>query len=541
VRLPPKQVTGVILTALYIFGNALEAIAGSPVLNNLPLTFQSALDDVRDGVLDSTTWSRLRQYYAQPLNVPTGELRYLIEQFPELTDCAPIDEKILAVFEPWTPATVDSFFKDYPELIPLRPILSFQTNERTHFAHLRFFANGRFDTTPLQQSARFKLAAPKYLGTDGTLDYSGQYARWQKRSLRVSIPHVGAVTAGNFLYTDRGFLFGRFQTKSATETGIHDNWRYGDASTWNGIAYSGAFGNVALDAIAHKGLQESIIAANTGIRSRTGVSLALGASRILSSETTAPATTILGGLLFEKNGWYGEIRSGIDPDNPRTSPVAGTFKRRQGLSSLAWEVMYFPRGRQMPFSSTRHSAIAALGISDTFTTALTGHDIRFSVPGPAAWFSRQTLQVRYWSSDNNSAVDAVETISGTVPITYSLSLGYTSRGMHKPAAYRVRIAGQNALNAICTLDTDISYTIQTNGSRKIRITAENRIAVFHATSLMPYAAMTLSNTGSYNSFFGLKQRLFLFEKTFGEIDCSFPLTRFTTGKIRVYAQTSFLL
>jgi hypothetical protein len=101
-------------------------------IQQLPLDEEEAYIMLKEGTLDSATWELIGRYYEQPLNVPDGELKDLVNVFPEIGHDVPSTQEQLAPYEPWAEKDVRRFFSDFPEVKNLEPILSFETCKKPH-------------------------------------------------------------------------------------------------------------------------------------------------------------------------------------------------------------------------------------------------------------------------------------------------------------------------------------------------------------------------------------------------------------------------
>ncbi len=102
-------------------------------IQQLPLDEKEACIMLKEGTLDSATWELIGNYYEQPLNVPDGELKDLVNVFPEIGHDVPLTQEQLAPYEPWAAKDVQRFFSDFPELNNLKPILSFEKSNEAPF------------------------------------------------------------------------------------------------------------------------------------------------------------------------------------------------------------------------------------------------------------------------------------------------------------------------------------------------------------------------------------------------------------------------
>ena len=84
----------------------------------LPQDEKEASIMVKEGTLDSLTWQLVKSYYEQPILVPRGELRLLVDIFPGSIPSVPVSSKDLSCYEPWKEPDVQRFFHDFFDFFP---------------------------------------------------------------------------------------------------------------------------------------------------------------------------------------------------------------------------------------------------------------------------------------------------------------------------------------------------------------------------------------------------------------------------------------
>ena len=226
-----------IIILIFFIVNSLNAAGFGFLPDELPEDERSAVMELEEGTLDSATWELLKPFYTQPLSVPLGELRYLRDIFPDLPEDLSVRDEVLSRYEPWTVATIDVFFKDYPYLIAFKPILSFATEKTPSVAHVAFFSRLSGYSDQFRQSVRFTVTPVKEVRADGTVYFEDNYARWQRRRILLKIPHVGKIQAGNFSFImNKGLFYGYFPSSGPSGDEVKHNWMYGQSRTGNGFS-----------------------------------------------------------------------------------------------------------------------------------------------------------------------------------------------------------------------------------------------------------------------------------------------------------------
>ncbi|MBD3357453.1 MAG: hypothetical protein GF363_09870, partial [Chitinivibrionales bacterium] len=163
----------------------------------LPNNSREAAELLAAGELDTTLWTRIAQYYDEPVVVPQGELYLLRDVFPWLPGDLPVSSKDLAPYEPWTAPLIDTFYMDYPSLVPFGPILSFKTGGLPHVGAASFSSRSPSTTMPARHTARFRVAPNDRLKFEAAVGFDRIHARWGRRRVKTTIPLLGDFEAGN--------------------------------------------------------------------------------------------------------------------------------------------------------------------------------------------------------------------------------------------------------------------------------------------------------------------------------------------------------
>lgn len=514
-----------------------------PLFEDLPATYREAARAAEDGLIEPTVWTIIRKYYAEPLNVPQGELRYLSDALPDMESMMPSKPGQLSKYEPWTPDKVSEFFEDFPALMRFRPILSFETKNAPHFANVRFLSRINRKEDEYRHSARFILSPAGPILADGTVSFENSFARWQRRLLSVKIPGSGRIHAGNFSYSmNNGLFFGLFPSQDRSYNDMGKNWIYGSTASWNGVSMESGIGRKStVSALIHKQPTETIIGAKAEIQPFPSLSIYAGGSRLVltgADDLDEKLYAVHGGLSLQKKGWSADLHTGIDPLSPYSVPLTLKLGRSAGRSSVSGAYIRIPEGFYAPRSRLANSLSNRLDFEDSITTDISAFEISYSdsIKGTV----RQAVRGLYLIGNHGNAFDASVKITGKIPLQYTLSYAFYASGFDY-TRHLFRILLRHPPKEDIRLSTELSYLLKPHVCSRLSSRLLADIDVFSMMTVSPFITFSAStNPSNGRDFaFGLKQSIFLFNKTFGEITCTIPITRFEDEGIELNAQTCF--
>jgi hypothetical protein len=530
---------------------ALCLLAALPVASEpidvLPATLRQGEQEAAEGSIDAALWASVRNFYAQPLNVPGGELRYLCDALPQLGADLRLSPRTLAGYAPWDAAAVDSFFRDFPHLLPFRPILCFDRTQTSRAGTVQFFSRVNTVAQAGLHSCRFSLAAPSTLQLSGIVDFTGSTSRWQRRALDLDFGERVSIQLGNFqVEQDRGLFFGRFPPACTTDQSIRDNWLYADAGSWNGGAAEVKLGPAGtVSGFVHQGRDESIIATFASLRPLKALRLHAGVSHAAAGpaghQELDSLLTIHGGLEGTLAGWSLNLETGLSPDAPRRSPLSLRLRRQHKGAALVAAITRYPDSCRVPFSRLHAQFSTRLDRSDAVLTAMTGYDIAVTLPGPLPCISRQSVQLRYLTDAQGAALDGRIAWYGTALVRYALSYAYHGASGQTIDRHRWDLTGEYDLSPRLTAAADLSYLLRPEGYRRLRANLSTCYSPSAALRFEPLATLTLKNRSPADIALGFRHSLQLFEKTFSEVNCLVPLTRCREEGVNLHARLNFLL
>ncbi|MDO5576264.1 MAG: hypothetical protein Q4F84_04230, partial [Fibrobacter sp.] len=203
----------------------------------LPIDENMADYLIDEGELDSSMWSEIQSYYVEKISVPHGELFILREIFPQLPDDLPVDPDELQEYVPWNKKKVEQFFIDYPYLQDYRQILDFSYMGSKQSGKIGFTYYESDLSNKSRQSAQILTNPVSWVKFQSRIDFTAEFARWQRRSLQIKPAKWLTLDLGNYTNTfDQGLIFGNFPYADNKTT--RDNWLYAKTGSWNGARIS---------------------------------------------------------------------------------------------------------------------------------------------------------------------------------------------------------------------------------------------------------------------------------------------------------------
>ncbi len=511
--------------------------------DELPEDEYSALIELEERLLDSTTWETLKPFYSQPLSVPLGELRYLRDIIPDLPDNLPTEAEILSLYEPWTEDNRAIFFKDYPYLIPFKPILSFATEKMPSIAHVAFSSRLTGFSSMFRQSVRFTITPTKHVRADGTVYFQEDYARWQRRRVLLKIPYLGKVQAGNFSFTmNRGLFYGYFPSSAISHDTLKYNWMYGETRSWNGFSSeTNLGGKSALSTLFHFRKTESV----AGLKAKFNPGSFLyvygalsGAVSQMDSTTNDTLIAIHGGITASIGSFDIKLESGTNLFNAGSIPVYVTLSNGERKHNYSVSFIRIPKNFTAPRSSLLHSFRSRLGVSDSTNDHITGVDIAYS--GFLSKSLRQIFQTSYITMENNANLKSSYKLTGSLPFEYSLYYGLDVYDLYNNLKHRFKVSTNHAIGTFFNISPLFSYDIRPYEYWRIMANLQTGFKLFSTMAISPFINFNTNSNAHHNLAGGIIQRIAFFKKTFGELKLIVPIISYYNEKYSFYAKTHFL-
>jgi hypothetical protein len=512
----------------------------------LPQDEKEASPMISEGVLDSITWQMVRPYYEHPLFVPMGELRILIDLFPNRFPSLPTSSRDLSNYEPWKEPDVQRFFHDFPGLEIFSPILSFETVPGPYHARTgcTFYKYKKSDPAI---AVDFTTSPEAAVGMEGRIGFDATSARWQRRSASLGTARLGKVALGNFhLNMDQGLFYGYFPT-SSSDRDARLNWRYAESNTWNGTLYEGpesGHGRVAL--FYHQRKTETIYGARFGVRSLGNFYLFAGASKLIlptvGRNNFSFAHTEVG---FSDDRWNIGISGGCEQSNVKAIPfiayVRHTKNNPEPASNAGFDVMYanMPAGCPVMRSPLFHESVGKTDKADSARIDRSVVKTECRIP-LNAWI-KSACGMSYYHSLGHSSAEGFVSFSGTAWLSYSLRYSFRPVIDNSPQYHFATVSLARAVARSLEMRACCRYVNKDESHQSVFFRLTAATTALPSMDIAPFAAVYTATPGDREFSLGLAQALRLFEKTWGELKMEVPVVKNFQDQWILSAQAHFYL
>jgi hypothetical protein len=253
--------------------------------SEIPLSENEAYEMLVSGEIDQALFDILQQFYREPISVPNGDLKKLKSSFPKLLSQIPSSLKELLIFEPWARENIIKFYTAYPELEPLSPILSFETQPKKEVIATSFSLSKLPFSHSLTTTAKLDVSPIDEVEFSSSFAITDSTIYWSERTLYATITQTSSsIEVGNFSTNfNSGVSFGYFPTISYTDKlKTQENWLYGKRSHWNGVSLEQNFleDNISLTSIYHNRPSEEIVGGGITLFKPTNFSIYAKASQL---------------------------------------------------------------------------------------------------------------------------------------------------------------------------------------------------------------------------------------------------------------------
>ncbi|MBD3392835.1 MAG: hypothetical protein GF418_12080 [Chitinivibrionales bacterium] len=516
--------------------------AAGILFEELPSSEREARIRLEEGTLDSTIWEVVREYYDEPVSVPLGELAYLDEALTWGGQDLPVTSARLSRYEPWGPGDIDRFFDDYPGLLRLRPILSFDWRTVPHVGIARFATGTRGSAAVPRQSARFSFSPADPFRLDGSFDFEADHARWDRRRIRIRVPGLGDIQLGNFDHKPgRGMFLGYFPASDETSDHTRENWLFGDARAYNGAAVHTRVGDrAALASFAHHRPTETAAGVELEISPFRHARFLAGVSGLDAETEQGPRDSAgigYAGADVFVGEWEAGVYTGAASGAPGTLPVVVRIGHRRKNTRLDGSYFRIPRAFRAPRSRMLHDVKSKLDLRDSIAESVSGLDVAYSETFTP--FLTHSYGVLYLIGESGSALETSCGLSGREPVTYVLRYYYRPSLDSAKTSHRLYGRIGRRLNGTVALDFSARFYARRGGYRRVKVSGEPSFDWVPAVTFSPLVSYSVNSRGEDDVVAGFCQRLRLFEKTFGEVRCTAPVLTFEDEGIHVYAKTGF--
>jgi hypothetical protein len=472
---------------------------------------------IREGMLDSLDWERLRPFYVQPINVPSGELHYL----KELTDLRVIDLPLassqLAPYAPWTKSDIERFYKDFPQLAPFEPILSFETSPVSHFSDVSLNVQADQTLRPAALS-RFDVLVDPRLSVFGSAYHQDSTVQWRTRTMDVTLAGIARFEAGNFNGgTDGGLFFGYFPDDKENQT-TASNWLYGRSKTWNGVcAISDRWDKFQVSAAYHERATENVqqISCKAVVGNATDVEI--DASRMAqTSLCPAPdsAYYVRCGVDGQLAGFHMIANTGVDATHPYAVPFSCEASGKSGNGFVKFLAARIPAGLKLPMSSISYLCRHDLGAATQQDSALqdvTLLECRTSMSRSSG--IETSMDLSSVIHGRSASMQATVSAKGRSVVDYRVEYGCIATTDRPNMVHNVNLTLKRALPAHLTALLSCRYYCKDSGFQSIFLRVPLDIAIMPTVTVTPFFTVNSNTDGEHAASIGLKQTLYCFERT----------------------------
>ncbi len=521
---------------------SINATGYKSLTEDLPRDERAALIELEDGFLDSATWERVKPFYSQPLSVPLGELRYLKDVFSDLPEDLPVDHEKLSKYEPWKSKNITAFFKDYPYLLPFRAILSFKSESLPSIAHVGFFSRLSGLSNTFSQSVKFTFNPVNDLRLDGTVGFNDDFARWRRRRIQYTIPHVGKLQAGNFSFSmNNGLFYGYFPKSTESYDIIKYNWLYGNTRTWNGLSLKTPLrGKNTIKTLFHYRETEALLGMKAEFYPGSIFSFYCGASgarTLLSSNIYDTSFAVHGGVTASTKLFDISMESGVNPENAGKVPVYLTLSQGKRKHKHTVSVVRIPEGFCVPRSSVVRSFYSDLETTDSTASDITA--VNLSSSSHFTGYLKQLVRASYVVMENRADLRTSWKITFTKPFEYSFFYGLSTYDPAGNLKHRFKISTDYSSESIFGISSNVICDLKQDYYWRVLANMQTDFKLFSFVELSPF--MNYISSSTYNDFaVGVAQRVDFFKKTYGEFIITVPVVSHYNEKYSFYAKVYFL-
>jgi hypothetical protein len=514
-------------------------------VSSLPRDEYEASIMIGEGQIDSLDWEQLRQFYVQPINVPSGELRYLKELTDLRVSDPPVSSSKLAPYEPWTPADIERFFKDYPNLVPFEPILSFEASPVSHSSDASLSVHADQNMRPTALS-RFDAVVDQRLSFSGSAYHRDSTVQWRTRALDIALAGVARFEAGNFdVSTDEGLFFGYFPDDKENQT-TERNWLFGGTRTWNGIgAVSDRWQKFQVCAIYHERPTENVQQISCKADFSEAINVDFGASRMAQTGlAVAPdsAYYIQCGVGGRIAGFNMVANTGVDVSHPYAIPFSCQAGRKSANGFVNLLVARIPGDLKLPMSSIAYLCRHDLGAStwqDSSLQDMTLLECRTALYRPAG--IETSMDLSSVIHGRTASMQATVSAQGRSVVDYRVEYGCLATTDRPSMAHNINFTLKKALPAAhLTAHFSCRYFCKDSGFQSVFLRVPLDIAIMPTMTVTPFITLNSNTDGERAASIGLKQTLYCFEKTWCDWSGQISRDERNVAEWEVDVRTNFL-
>lgn len=537
---------GIFFPLIFIF--PISAL-NSSCFFNIPQNEQVADALVEQGKLDPSIWEIIKPYYAQPIDVPQGELGILMELFPQLPSDLPVSSDSLARYSPWDESAKMRFFNDFPILAQFEPILCFEIKSAASKLKTSFSINGQNLPRSFSQSMNLLFCLSDKFKLDTRVKFTDDYARWYRRASTFTPSEKCSLQIGNFGSSfDRGLFFGYFPPEQIFIKHSLNNWLYGNAATWNGFNIRVAeLGNDFLSRFSgysffHKRETETAYGSILKMLINEKINISAGMSSLNVTEDSSVAEYryyVHSGIKMNFNSFRSEIQTGLDLKDPLLIPVYIENRFIAQGKECNITVIVLPEGFNAPCSFL---ARRINQYNDTVDQTITSVYIQ-SKYRLLRWLSVLPSIDLAFTKDRTESCHLGLSVSGSFSkLIYDLDYSWTPSCTQSDSTVN---SFYNMLSVIflnkITLKSELDATILNHGNYNVNGSISARLDLFQAIAIKPSVSFSRKSNKKNFIGYGIRQILCLRDRTFTEVFLEKSVNpKIQREILRVEAKTSFL-
>jgi len=521
----------------------------------LPTDEHEARLMVEANELDSALWLLLEPFYHRPLQVPTGELRWLYDIFPSFADQLPTHPEILDQYLPWSEGSVKRFLSDYPIAANCFPILRFDYHAQRTVGTCSFFVYPGTDEA--RHSVKYSLTPHDKLQFDGLVDVSDYAARFERRALSFSPSPALTIQAGNVPFVrDRGLHFGRFPVDKRSYTDASLNVLTGTHPDWNGVRATFSAPSLhsavapSLSVFYHNRSTESLGGATVQLKAGKRFNAELGGVHVSTSSNLYNVykdTILTGNMQFSTQNFTSTLYSGFATKSEGGVPFIWENRFRSNKRVVTLTATHFPVLIDNEYSLLQErfkNEMDAIddGIPTGSVTLLQMHSFSSSgstsglQPSAELWFSGSLVHhadmVLTWFRK-------VEPLSTSVAVTSRFNNDATY-----PAGFTIaRVDGNSnwTFKQAAVLSSRHVLAFSNSYYKYYRATVSPVFSTFAGGVIEPLLIGTVRRGYEPELLFGCRHRQTLFKRTFSEVYIEKrPATSTDKGSFHVEAMATFM-
>jgi hypothetical protein len=528
-----------ILHFIYLLLINSHIVIAQSAFSPLPENEKEAEIMLKDGLIDSVTWRMVEPYYEQPVSVTEGELNLLTGIFPDLLKHLPVKNE-LQNYEPWSKNKIDEFFTDYPELLNLKPVLSFETSNRRYSATAGL-ALREYQDSIARLNTHFSYDLNGKITSSGRAVFTDSSALWQRRSISVLLHRKCSITAGNYDFDfDRGLLLGNFPS-CEKDSGIASNWLYASSNSWNGVLAEYTGGNFFKETgFIHARPSETIYGMKSSLHLGNSICFHAGISHAsVRSYDTCSFHCLNAGLTLS----YGSTNAGVlaDAEDIRSTkiPFMAYMQHKSGKAGFSIAYSRIPDSCHSIFSQIQHTCSGRLLNNDTLKS--TSNSTKVQCVFPAVYEIKSMMGASYYHAAGMDALESFLALSGSKSIDYTFR--YTVRASTSAGTSRHAFSVNACKKATHFLSMNIQGRYVLSNDTSVSVYARCNVVFFprngYEAAFFISAYSGMSDKREFMA--GLSHYMKLSGKTYSRIKLELPLKTTYSKKWMLNAETCFYM